>query len=31
LGEEGKNAVRVLFQNAIDAGIIPEVKEKLFL
>lgn len=31
LGEEGKNAVRVLFQNAIDAGLIPEVKEKLFL
>ena len=31
LGEEGKNAVRVLFQNATDAGIISEVKEKLFL
>lgn len=31
LEEEGKNAVRVLFQKAIDAGLIPEVKEKLFL
>ncbi len=31
LGEEGKNAVRVLFQNAFNAGLIPEVKEKLFL
>lgn len=31
LGEEGRNAVRVLFQNAIDSGLIPEVKEKLFL
>ncbi len=31
LGEEGKNAVRTLFEKAMEAGLIQEVTKKLFL
>jgi 1,4-dihydroxy-6-naphthoate synthase len=31
LGEEGRKAVKLLFDTALEKGIIPEIKEKIFL
>jgi 1,4-dihydroxy-6-naphthoate synthase len=31
LGEEGRKAIKLLFDTALDKGIIPEVKEEIFL
>ena len=31
LGEEGRKAIKILFDKALELGVIPEVKNKLFL
>ncbi|HEY0246105.1 MAG TPA: 1,4-dihydroxy-6-naphthoate synthase [Mucilaginibacter sp.] len=31
LGQEGKKAIKLLFDTALEKGIIPEIKEKIFL
>jgi 1,4-dihydroxy-6-naphthoate synthase len=31
LGEEGKKAIKLLFDTALEKGIIPEIKENIFL